>query len=116
MIVSIKKGTDESQIKNLVEWLESLNLEIHHSNGQYETILGLVGDTSHVDIDLIEGLNIVSRVARISEPYKKASRKFHPDDTMGKEMFNQILQKSYELKNVVVLPGYELELSSKLKK
>lgn len=82
MIVSIKKGTDENQVQNLIEWLESLNLEIHRSNGQYETILGLVGDTSHVDMDLIEGLNIVSRVARISEPYKKASRKFHPDDTV----------------------------------
>ncbi len=82
MIVSIKKGTNEAQIQNLVEWLESLNLQIHRSNGQYDTILGLVGDTSHVDIDLISGLNIVSNVARISEPYKKASRKFHPDDTV----------------------------------
>ncbi len=82
MIVSIKKGTDEAQIQNLVEWLESLNLQIHRSDGKYDTILGLVGDTSHVDTDLISGLNIVSNVARISEPYKKASRKFHPDDTV----------------------------------
>ncbi len=82
MIVSIKKGTDEAQIENLVEWLRSLNLEIHRSNGQYDTILGLVGDTSHVDIDLISGLNIVNNVARISEPYKSANRKFHPDDTV----------------------------------
>ncbi len=82
MIVSIKKGTDEAQIENLVEWLKSLNLEIHRSNGQYDTILGLVGDTSHVDIDLISGLNIVNNVARISEPYKSANRKFHPDDTV----------------------------------
>ncbi len=82
MIVSIKKGTDEQQVQNLVEWLKSLNLEIHRSEGQYETILGLVGDTSHVDIDLIEGLNIVSNVARISEPYKNANRKFHPEDTV----------------------------------
>ncbi len=56
MIVSIKKGTDEAQIQNLVEWLESLNLEIHRSNGVYDTILGLVGDTSRVDMDLISGL------------------------------------------------------------
>ena len=82
MIVSIKKGTSEAQIENLVEWLRSLNLEIHRSNGQYDTILGLVGDTSHVDIDLISGLNIVNNVARISEPYKSANRKFHPDDTV----------------------------------
>lgn len=82
MVVSIKKGTDEAQLQNLVEWLKSLNLEIHRSEGQYETILGLVGDTSHVDIDLIEGLNIVSNVTRISEPYKNANRKFHPEDTV----------------------------------
>ncbi|MBQ2841996.1 MAG: 3-deoxy-7-phosphoheptulonate synthase [Clostridia bacterium] len=82
MIVSIKKGTNEAQIENLVDWLKSLNLEIHRSNGQYDTILGLVGDTSHVDIDLISGLNIVNSVARISEPYKSANRKFHPDDTV----------------------------------
>jgi len=82
MIVSVKKGTDEAQIQNLVEWLKSLNLEIHRSDGQYDTILGLVGDTSHVDMDLISGLNIVNNVARISEPYKNANRKFHPDDTV----------------------------------
>lgn len=82
MIVSIKKGTDEAQVESLVEWLKSLNLEIHRSEGQYDTILGLVGDTSHVDMDLISGLNIVNSVTRISEPYKSANRKFHPDDTV----------------------------------
>lgn len=82
MVVTIKKGTDEVQIQNLVEWLKSLNIDIHRSNGEYETVLGLVGDTSHVDTDLISGLNIVSNVTRISEPYKNANRKFHPDDTV----------------------------------
>src|SRR5574344_686939 len=42
--------------------------------------------------------------------------KFHPDDVMGREMFNKILSRSHSLKNVVVLPGYELELSGKLKR
>lgn len=42
--------------------------------------------------------------------------KFHPDDVMGKEMFNKLLNRSHSLKNVVVLPGYELELSGKLKR
>ena len=82
MIVSIKKGTNEAQLNNLIEWLESLNLTIHRSDGEYDTILGLVGDTSHVDMDLISGLNIVNNVARISEPYKNANRKFHPEDTV----------------------------------
>lgn len=82
MVVSIKKGTDEAQLQNLVEWLKSLDLDIHRSEGEYETVLGLVGDTSHVDIDLISGLSIVSNVMRISEPYKSANRKFHPEDTV----------------------------------
>ncbi|MBQ4626293.1 MAG: 3-deoxy-7-phosphoheptulonate synthase [Clostridia bacterium] len=82
MVVTVKKGTDEAQIQNLIEWLKSLGLEIHRSNGEYESVLGLVGDTSHVDTDLISGLNIVSNVTRISEPYKSANRKFHPDDTV----------------------------------
>ena len=82
MVVTLKKGTDEAQIQNLIEWLQSLGLVIHRSNGEYESVLGLVGDTSHVDTDLISGLNIVSNVTRISEPYKKANRKFHPDDTV----------------------------------
>ncbi len=82
MVVTVKKGTDEAQIQNLIEWLQSLGLVIHRSNGEYESVLGLVGDTSHVDTDLISGLNIVSNVTRISEPYKKANRKFHPDDTV----------------------------------
>ena len=82
MIVSVKKGTNEAQLNNLIEWLESLNLTIHRSDGEYDTILGLVGDTSHVDMDLISGLNIVNNVARISEPYKNANRKFHPEDTV----------------------------------
>ncbi len=59
------------------------------------------------------------RIGRLLEENKVQlifAGKFHPDDTMGREMFNKILHKSYNLKNVVVLPGYELELSAKLKK
>ncbi len=82
MVVTIRKGTDEAQIKNLTEWLESFGLAIHRSEGAYDTVLGLVGDTSHIDTDLISSLSIVSNVTRISEPYKKVNRKFHPDDTV----------------------------------
>lgn len=82
MVVVLKKGTDETQVENLVNWLKSLNIDVHRSNGEYETVLGLVGDTSHVDIDLVSSLDIVDNVTRISEPYKSANRKFHPDDTV----------------------------------
>lgn len=82
MVVVLKKNTDEVQIENLVNWLKSLQIDVHRSNGEYETVLGLVGDTSHVDIDLVSSLDIVDNVTRISEPYKSANRKFHPDDTV----------------------------------
>lgn len=82
MVVTVKKGAQEAQIENLIDWLKSLGLDIHRSDGEYEIVLGLVGDTSHVDTDLIIGLGIVNNVMRISEPYKNANRKFHPDDTV----------------------------------
>src|SRR5574344_1811950 len=82
MVLVIKKGTDEAQLQNLIEWLKSFDVDVHESRGNYETILGLVGDTSHIDIDLLSGLSIVEKVTRISEPFKAANRKFHPDDTV----------------------------------
>ena len=82
MVVVVKKGADESRIGNLVSWLDSMDISVHRSEGAFETVLGLIGDTSRIDIDLIEGLDIVDSVTRISEPYKNANRKFHPDNTV----------------------------------
>ncbi|MBQ2093590.1 MAG: 3-deoxy-7-phosphoheptulonate synthase, partial [Ruminococcus sp.] len=82
MVVVIKKGTDEEQLYNLKEWLKSFGVDIHESHGEFETVLGLVGDTSHIDTDLLSSLAIIDSVTRISEPFKAANRKFHPDDTV----------------------------------
>src|SRR5574344_1202484 len=82
MIVVIKKNQDEKQIRNLQNWIKSLGLEIHISQGENSLIFGLIGDTSKVDIDLIRSLDIVESVMRIQEPYKNANRKFHPEDTI----------------------------------
>ena len=82
MVVILKNNAEQEQKQNLINWLESLGLGVHTVDGQYQTILGLIGDTSKVDIDLISGLDIVENVKRISEPYKNANRKFHPDDTV----------------------------------
>ncbi len=82
MIIMVKSHSDERQIDNLVQWLKKLNLGAHISHGEHQTIIGLVGDTSRVDIDLIRSLDIVDDVHRIQEPYKNANRKFHPDDTV----------------------------------
>ncbi len=82
MVVILKDNAEKKKVKNLTDWLENQGLAVHSVEGEYQTILGLIGDTSKVDIDLIQGLDIVSNVKRISEPYKAANRKFHPDDTV----------------------------------
>lgn len=82
MVVLLKENPDQNQVDSLIKWLESQNLRVHISKGDLYTILGLIGDTSKVDIDLISSLDIVESVRRIQDPYKNANRKFHPDDTV----------------------------------
>lgn len=82
MIAVLKNGTNDAQIKKLTDWIESQGLQVHLSKGDYQTIVGLVGDTSRIDEDLLVSLDIVETVKRISEPFKSANRKFHPDDTV----------------------------------
>ena len=82
MIVVLKENPNPRQLDNLIQWLKSLNLDVHVSSGSQQTVLGLVGDTTSVDIDLVRALDIVADVKRIQEPYKKANRRFHPQDTI----------------------------------
>ena len=82
MIVILKKHPDEKQLNNLMDWLKSLNIAIHPSEGATHLVLGLVGDTSVVDIDLLRALDIVEDVKRVQEPYKNANRKFHEEDSV----------------------------------
>ena len=82
MIVTIKQNSNPVQIERLTRWIKNLGLECHMSEGEKSTVIGLVGDTSKVDIDLLRSLDIVEAVTRIQEPYKNANRKFHPDDTI----------------------------------
>ena len=84
MIVILKKNPNPDQVQGLVTWLEGKGITIHRSVGQNETIFGLVGDTSSLDIGLISALDIVEDVKRVAEPYKEANRKFHPEDTVVK--------------------------------
>ncbi len=82
MIAVLKETATEQQISNLVNWFESQGLKVNRSKGDFVTILGLIGDTTKIDIDLLRGLDIIDNVMRISEPFKKANRKFHPEDTV----------------------------------
>lgn len=82
MIAILKAGTPQAQIDNLIHWLEGQGLTIHLSYGDYYTVLGLVGDTSSLDMELLASLDIVQSVKRVTEPFKRCNRDFHPDDTI----------------------------------
>ncbi len=82
MIIVVKKNPDSAQLENLVTWAESLGLSIYRSEGSSNLILGLVGDTTAIDIELVRSIDIVEDVKRIQEPYKKANRKFNNQDTV----------------------------------
>lgn len=82
MIVALKPGVTQESREQLMDWLQNLGLHIHVSEGEYQTILGLVGDTTKVDMDLVASLDIVDSVKRVTEPFKCCNRKFHPEDTV----------------------------------
>lgn len=82
MIAILKRGTTPEQTEHLIQWLKHMDLDVHLSEGKEFTILGLVGDTSRVDIELLKSLEIVENVRRVSEPFKQANRKFHPNDSV----------------------------------
>ena len=84
MIVIMKPTAQPEQIESLKKELEGLGLQIHFSQGMNTTLMGLVGDTTRIDIGKIASMDIVEEVKRIQEPYKKANRKFHPADTVIK--------------------------------
>ena len=82
MIVILKNKPDPDQLEGLISWLNAQDIDVHPTVGSSQTILGLVGDTSRIDMNLIAALDIVEAVKRVAEPYKNANRKFHPDDTV----------------------------------
>ena len=82
MIAVLKQGTTPEQTEYLINWLRRMDLQVHKSEMQNITVLGLIGDTAHVDPELLKSLEIVDTVKRISEPFKQSNRKFHPNDTI----------------------------------
>src|SRR5699024_5857651 len=82
MIAILKAGVPQAQIDNLIAWLQNQGLKIHISTGDIYTVLGLVGDTSKIDMDLLASLDIVQSVKRVSEPFKRCSRDFQAQGTV----------------------------------
>lgn len=82
MIILLKSGVTDEQLSALTSRLEELKLGVHVSRGAGQTIVGVIGDTSVLDIDLFRAMESVEDVRRVQEPYKNANRKFHPQDTL----------------------------------
>jgi 3-deoxy-7-phosphoheptulonate synthase len=82
MIIIVKPKAKQERVDDLIHWIESQNLRTHVSTGDYTTIIGVIGDTTKLDDELITGLDIVQGIKHISEPYKSANRQFHPNDSI----------------------------------
>jgi 3-deoxy-7-phosphoheptulonate synthase len=82
MIIVVKRDTPKPKLEELEGMLREYGVDINVSVGTQSIVLGLVGDTSAIDIDRISAQDEVETVKRVAEPYKKANRKFHPDDTV----------------------------------
>ena len=82
MVIIVKKDHTQKDLDNLVKWVKDQGLGVDVVTGSNSTILGLIGDTSRIDIDLVRSLDIVESIRRIQEPFKCANRKFHPEDTI----------------------------------
>lgn len=82
MITVLKHGTAKEQRDRLIRWFEEQNVQVHAYVGEHQTVLGIIGDTSEIDIEMLELLDIVEKVTPITEPFKSANRKFHPEDSV----------------------------------
>ena len=82
MIIVLKPNPDQKQLEALKRWLTDQHLTIHDSVGVTNTVLGLVGDTTAVDVEMLRAMSIVQDVQRVQEPYKCANRKMHQADTV----------------------------------
>lgn len=82
MIVILKPNAPQDEYDKLVKWLSSFDVKVNAITGTQKQILGLVGDTSKIDIEAVRAQEIVENVQRVQEPYKNANRKFHPENTV----------------------------------
>lgn len=82
MIIVLKKGATQQDIDKLTNLVTAHGVQVNPVIGTELTILGLVGDTSQVDPNRIESFPCVERIMHVAEPFKKANRMFHPEDTV----------------------------------
>ena len=105
MIAIVKHTATPEQLAQFVSWIEARGYRANVSKGDNETIVGIIGDTTQIDPFLLESMDIIERVQRISEPFKRANRKFHPDDTiidLGDGILYKVCVQTADGKRVVV--------------
>ena len=82
MIAVLKQNASPERTQMLIDWLKRQGLDVHISQGEFKMVLGLIGDTSKVDMDMLSSLDIVDNVTHVSDPFKAVNRKFHPADSV----------------------------------
>ena len=82
MVIVLKNSANEEQVAELVEWLHKFNVKTNLVTGVHSRIIGLIGDTTSIDLDDVRAKDVVESVKRVQEPYKNANRRFHPEDTV----------------------------------
>ena len=82
MIVILKQNAEQNEVNALLKQLEDMGFDHHYSKGENSTIVGIIGDTSTLDTDDLKTIDVVADVKRVSEPFKLANRKFHPDNSI----------------------------------
>lgn len=96
MVIVLKDGASKTQIDELIGWLTRFDVKSNLVEGVHSKIIGLIGDTTSVDIESVQAKEIVETVKRVQEPYKNANRRFHPLDTVidvrGKKLGGDRLQ------------------------
>ena len=82
MIAVLKQGATQQQTDFLIHWLEDRGLRVHVYPSIDCTMLGLIGDTALVDLELLKSMDIIADVQRVTEPFKQVNRQFHPQDSV----------------------------------
>ncbi len=82
MVIVLKNSATEEQVEELVLWLQKYNVKTNLVTGVHSRIIGLIGDTTSIDMDDVRAREVVESVKRVQEPYKNANRRFHPEDTV----------------------------------
>ncbi|MDR0449969.1 MAG: 3-deoxy-7-phosphoheptulonate synthase [Treponema sp.] len=82
MIIVIKPGTGREELRGFIALLEKQGVRINLSEGITQTVLGLVGDTTGINAEALRAHRLVEKLIRVQEPYKRANRVFHPEDTL----------------------------------